>query len=69
MKMELKSDFVIASCSVPVNYDYTRLNVENHLLALRGAQQDNNIGSTDRSDNISNSTSSNLRVLGRWLIS
>jgi hypothetical protein len=24
----IKSDFVLASCSVPVNYDYTRLNVE-----------------------------------------
>jgi len=25
---DIKSDFVLASCSVPVNYDYTRLNVE-----------------------------------------
>ena len=24
----IKSDFVLASCSVPVNYDYTKLNVE-----------------------------------------
>jgi NTE family protein len=26
------ADFVLASCSVPVNYDYTRLNVETHAL-------------------------------------
>ena len=26
----IQADFVIASCSVPVNYDYTRLNVENY---------------------------------------
>ena len=24
----INSDFVLASCSVPVNYDYTRLNVQ-----------------------------------------
>ncbi len=29
----IKSDFVLASCSVPVNYDYTRLNVEHPKLA------------------------------------
>ena len=26
------ADFVLASCSVPVNYDYTRLNVETRVL-------------------------------------
>ena len=36
----IKSDFVLASCSVPVNYDYTRLNVENRTLAV-GGQYDN----------------------------
>jgi len=30
----IKSDFVLASCSVPVNYDYTRLNVEDNTLSL-----------------------------------
>jgi len=29
----IKSDFVLASCSVPVNYDYTKLNVENNTLS------------------------------------
>ncbi|HEY5632094.1 MAG TPA: hypothetical protein VIR31_08185, partial [Nitrososphaeraceae archaeon] len=43
----IKSDFVLASCSVPVNYDYTRLNVENRTLAGEGqsdktAVEDNN---------------------------
>ena len=28
----IKADFVLASCSVPVNYDYTRLNVETRVL-------------------------------------
>jgi len=28
----ITSDFVLASCSVPVNYDYTKLNVEDHKL-------------------------------------
>jgi NTE family protein len=28
----ITSDFVLASCSVPVNYDYTKLNVQDHKL-------------------------------------
>jgi NTE family protein len=32
----VKADFVLASCSVPVNYDYTRLNVETRTLAVAG---------------------------------
>jgi NTE family protein len=32
----IKSDFVLASCSGPVNYDYTRLNVETRTLAVEG---------------------------------
>jgi NTE family protein len=43
----IKSDFVLASCSVPVNYDYTRLKVETRTLAVEGqaksaAKEDNN---------------------------
>ena len=30
----IKSDFFLASCSVPVNYDYTRLNVENRTMTM-----------------------------------
>ena len=36
----IKADFVLASCSVPVNYDYTRLNVEKRVL-VGGGQGDN----------------------------
>ena len=32
----IKADFVLASCSVPVNYDYTRLNVETRVLTMEG---------------------------------
>jgi len=28
----ITSDFVLASCSVPVNYDYTKLNVQDYKL-------------------------------------
>ena len=31
----IKSDFVLASCSMPINYDYTRLNVETRALAVQ----------------------------------
>ena len=41
----IKSDFVLASCSVPVNYDYTRLNVETRTLAVEG--QDDNAAMED----------------------
>ena len=43
----INSDFVLASCSVPVNYDYTRLNVQTRTLASEQqgdseAKDDNN---------------------------
>lgn len=50
----IKADFVLASCSVPVNYDYTRLNVENRVL-VGGGQGDN----VDTGDNNGPSSSSN----------
>jgi NTE family protein len=50
----IKADFVLASCSVPVNYDYTRLNVENRVL-VGGGQGDN----VDTGDNNRPSSSSN----------
>ena len=40
----IKSDFVLASCSVPVNYDYTRLNVETRTLAVEGQGGNTAIG-------------------------
>jgi hypothetical protein len=36
----VKSDFVLASCSVPINYDYTRLDVEKHALIMEGQRGD-----------------------------
>ena len=36
----IKSDFVLASCSVPINYDYTRLDVENRALIMEGQSGD-----------------------------
>ena len=56
----IKSDFVLASCSVPVNYDYTRLNVETRNLAVDG-QGDK----TDTEDN-NRATSSNSSTCLRY---
>jgi NTE family protein len=49
----ITADFVLASCSVPVNYDYTKLNVESR--ALVGGGQGN---SADTGDNNRPSSSS-----------
>jgi len=53
----IKADFVLASCSVPVNYDYTRLNVETRTLAVAGQGDNADIGDSNRpsSSNGSNS--------------
>ena len=40
----IKSDFVLASCSVPVNYDYTRLNVETRTMIMEGQGGSTNVG-------------------------
>ena len=39
----ITSDFVLASCSVPVSYDYTKLNVETRNVALEGVKKEKNI--------------------------
>ena len=39
----IKSDFVLASCSVPVNYDYTRLNVETRTMIMEGPGGNTNV--------------------------
>jgi NTE family protein len=44
----IKSDFVLASCSVPVYYDYTRLNVEIRALAVEGQGDDTAIEGSNR---------------------
>src|SRR5262245_1977650 len=55
----ISSDFVLASCSVPVNYDYTKLNVESRVLVGGGQGDDAGTG-----DNIISpaSSSSSLNV-------
>ena len=57
----INSDFVLASCSVPVNYDYTRLNVQTRTLAAE--QQSDNKAKDDnnQSTSLNDSSSTNLR--------
>ena len=52
----IKSDFVLASSSVPVNYDYTRLNVETRTLAVEG--QNENAAMEEKNRPSSNSNTS-----------
>jgi NTE family protein len=54
----IKSDFVLASCSVPVNYDYTKLDVETRTLAVEGKGD-----KTPTEDNNQSSSSSSSRSL------
>ena len=54
----ITSDFVLASCSVPVNYDYTKLNVESRVLVGEGQGDSAGTGDNNRppsSSNINNS--------------
>ena len=53
----IKADFVLASCSVPVNYDYTRLNVENRVLVGEGQGDNEDTGDNNRPSSSSNGTS------------
>ncbi len=55
----IKSDFVLASCSVPVNYGYTRLDVETHNLAVERQGDTSANGDIDRSKSTNSRT--NLR--------
>ena len=55
----INSDFVLASCSVPVNYDYTRLNVQTRTLAVEGQGENKAIDDNNRSTSFNGST--NLR--------
>jgi predicted acylesterase/phospholipase RssA len=54
----IKSDFVLASCSIPVNYDYTRLNVETRILAVEGQGDDTAMEDSNRPTSYSNSNTS-----------
>jgi NTE family protein len=59
------ADFVLASCSVPVNYDYTRLNVETH--ALDWGRQGDSTGTGDsNSPSSSSSSNGNISLRSFW---
>ena len=55
----ITSDFVLASCSVPVNYDYTKLNVETRVLV--DGRQDDNADSGDNPRPYSSKGNTSLR--------
>jgi NTE family protein len=61
----IKSDFVLASSSVPVNYDYTRLNVEASTLALEVQDDDTAIDDSNRRPASSHSNS-NTSLRSFW---
>ena len=52
----IKSDFVLASSSVPVNYDYTRLNVETRTLAVEGQNENEAMEEKNRPSSNSNTS-------------
>ena len=54
----IKSDFVLASCSVPVNYDYTKLNVETRTLDVEAQCDDNDNEDSNRPTSYSNRNTS-----------
>jgi len=58
----IKADFVLASCSVPVNYDYTRLNVECRVLVGGGLGDDADSGDNNRPS----SSNVNSRLRSFW---
>ena len=55
----IKSDFVLASCSVPVNYDYTRLNVETRTMIIE--EQDDNTNVGDKNNALSSDARNEVR--------
>ena len=59
----IKSDFVLASCSVPVNYDYTRLKVETRVLTGGGQSDNEDTGGNNRP---SPSSNSNISLRSFW---
>ena len=57
----IMSDFVLASCSVPVNYDYTRLNVETRALVPERRDDDNTNFEDNNRPTTTNDSSTSLR--------
>ena len=65
----IKSDFVLASCSVPVNYDYTRLNVETRTIIMEAATAATQMFWTRILLHLSNVKNQRALFLGWWPIS
>jgi NTE family protein len=64
----IKSDFVLASCSVPINYDYTRLDVETRAMIMDELRDNTNVGDKNRA--LSSDGKNEVRFfLGWWPIS
>jgi NTE family protein len=57
----IKSDFVLASSSIPVNYDYTRLNVETRTLAVEGQGHDTAMEDSNRPASSYSNSNTSLR--------
>jgi NTE family protein len=63
----IQADFVLASCSVPVNYDYTRLDVETRVLAGGGQADNSDTGDSIRpSPSSSSSSNGDSRLRSFW---
>ena len=61
----ITSDFVLASCSVPVSYDYTRLNVESRNVEVEEGKEEKN--TSTRVDNpYSSNVGSNTNLRFFW---
>ena len=57
----ITADFVLASCSVPINYAYTKLNVESRALVGEGHGDSANTGDNNMPSSCPSTRKSNLR--------
>ena len=57
----ITADFVLADCSVPVNYDYTRLNVESRALVGEGQGDSADTGDINRPSSSPSTRNNSLR--------
>jgi NTE family protein len=62
----IQADFVLASCSVPVNYDYTRLDVETRVLVGGGQADSSDTGDSIRPPPSSSSSNGNISSRSFW---
>jgi NTE family protein len=62
----ITSDFVLASCSVPVNYDYTKLNVETRNLDTDWQEGNDSVARRDKDRSSYNSSGGSSGVRFFW---